>query len=159
MERFEQRLEYFRLFDAQHLVPNEWMKVEALAALAGAGDVRQLRADRQGCDLWFQAGGQEWWMAVRGLATSYAGAGPNARPTVASVEALAREIDKIKGLAGLAGGSPSLLLAAFPFGLHPSEEREWSSQLLRFEAKGISPVRRLVVELRPQRESRLYLFA
>ena len=39
------------------------------------------------------------------------------------------------------------------------ERNEWQSQLLRFEAKRFTPVRKQSVELRPERECRVYLFA
>lgn len=161
LNHFEARLPYFQLCDRHRLRPDGWMKLEVLRVLENTrpGEpVQGARPDRQGCDVWFAADGGEWWLAVRGLITSYAGSGRDARPTIASVEELARELDKVRGLATLSGGSPALLLAAFPFGPEPMERREWSSQLLRFEAKGFDEPRTRVLELRPERECRLYLF-
>lgn len=161
LDHLEARLPYFKVCDRHRLRPDGWMKLEVLNILenvARGQSVKDARPDRQGCDVWFDTGEGEWWLAVRGLITSYAGAGRDARPTIASVEELARELDKVRGLSTLAGGSPALLLAAFPFGPEPMERREWASQLLRFEAKGFDQPRTRVLELRPERECRLYLF-
>src|SRR5437867_4359329 len=86
---FDARPGYFRVCDRHRLRPDAWMKVETLVALhdlADKGVVREIRPDRQGCDVSFVTGGGEWWLAIRGLLTSYAGARREARPTLASVE-------------------------------------------------------------------------
>ena len=158
---FELRAEYFQLFDRFRLRPDEWMKAEVLVCLAKlelAGQVRALRPNRQGCDVSFTTDEGESWLAVKGLLTSYAGAGRDARPTIVSVEEISRELDKLRGLATLSGGAPALLLAASAFGTEPRELDEWRSQLLRFEAKGFEPVRRAKIPLPRERESFLYLF-
>ena len=157
----EERAEYFRLFDRHRIRPDPWLKVEALRVVSDArrsGGVRDVRPDRQGCDLWFSTGDDACWLATRGLITSYAGAGREARPTIAAVEEVAREMDKLRGLATLAGGSPALLLAAFAFGPEPRERSEWAAQLLRFEAKGFTVADNRALPLGADREGRLYLF-
>jgi hypothetical protein len=157
----EGKAEYFRLFDRHRLRPDPWLKVEALSVVSGArraGGVRDVRPDRQGCDVWFSTPEGEHWLAARGLITSYAGGGRDARPTIASVEEVAREMDKLGGLATLSGGSAALLLAAFPFGPEPRERSEWAAQLLRFEIKGFTVAESRTLPLGPEREARLYLF-
>ncbi|MSQ23651.1 MAG: hypothetical protein EXR58_03730 [Chloroflexi bacterium] len=161
LQHFEERLAYFQICDRHRLRPDAWMKIEVLRVLhdeANAGVVHALRPDRQGGDASFEAGGTEWWLTVRGLITSYAGTGREARPTVASVEEVAREMDKVRGLATLSGGAPALLLAAFPFCPQPLERREWASQMLRFEAKGFAEPRQRTLVLGADRECRLFLF-
>jgi len=159
-EHLRSRAEYFRLFDRYRLRPDAWLKIEAMAALSGAQPPpKELRHDRQGCDLWFSAEGGEWWLAIKGLITSYAGNAREARQTLISVEEVAKELDRLRGLSTLSGGSPALLLAAFPFGSEPRELNEWDTQLLRFEAKGFTPLRTQTVDLRQGRECRVYLFA
>jgi hypothetical protein len=155
-----EREDYFRLFDRFRMRPDAWLKVEVLAALSrerGSG-VGEIRPDRQGCEVWFKAGGQDVWLGIRGLITSYAGSGPQARPTIASVEEVSRDMDKLTGLATLGGGTPALLLVAFPFGPEPRERSEWSAQMLRFEAKGFEPAEQRTLTLNAGREGRLYLF-
>src|SRR5947208_316782 len=101
MRHLEARADYFRLFDRHRSRPDAWLKVEALYALSQVPDglVRSARADRQGCDVWFGTADGEGWLATKGLITSYAGAGRDARPTIASVEEISREFDKLRGLA------------------------------------------------------------
>jgi hypothetical protein len=161
MSQLEARSDYFRLFDRHRTRPDAWLKIECMYALSqlDRGTVRDARSDRQGCDVWFATADGEGWLATKGLLTSYAGAGRDARPTIASVEEISRELDKLRGLATLSGGTPALLLTAFAFGPEPRELNEWQAQLLRFEAKGFAPVRRQTIELRPERECRIYLFA
>lgn len=162
LEHLAARVSYFQLFDRHRLRPDAWMKIETLSVLgdlARAGAIRDLRPDYQGCDVSMVREGAQWWLAVRGLITSYTSTGRGARTTIASVEEVAREVDRIRGLSTLSGGSPALLLAAFPFGTEPMELREWDSQLLRFEAKGFDSPTVRVLEVRPGRECRLYLFA
>ncbi len=151
---------YFRLFDRHRMRPDAWLKVEVLRVLDEARGklVTEIRPDRQGCDVWFEAGGQEIWLGIRGLLTSYAGAGRDARPTVASVAEVTRDMEKLTGLATLGGGTPSLLLAAFPFGPEPRERSEWSAQMMRFEAKGFEIAEQRVISTSAPRESRIYLF-
>jgi hypothetical protein len=159
---FEARASYFQICDRHRLRPDAWMKVEALQvlhSLENQGQVRQIRPDRQGADVSFVAEGGEWWLALRGLLTSYAGAGRNAPSTLASIEAVTREMDKLRGLSTLSGGSPALFLAAFAFGPEPMERREWQSQMLRFEAKGFDPPQSRGIPLGSDREARLYLFS
>lgn len=161
MAHLEARAHYFRLFDRHRIRPDPWLQAEALAVVADgarADLVRDVRPDRQGCDLWFSTGPSEYWLATKGLITSYAGAGRDVRPTLASVEEVAREMDKLRGLATLSGGIPALLLVAFPFGPEPRERNEWQTQLLRFEAKGFDLAQTRTIGLRPDRECRLYLF-
>jgi hypothetical protein len=154
-----EREEYFRLFDRFRIRPDPWLKVEVLAALSRVrGDVREIRPDRQGCDVWFKIGGQDVWLGIRGLITSYAGSGPHARPTIAAVEEVSRELDKLTGLATLGGGTPALLLVAYPFGPEPRERSEWSAQMLRFEAKGFAPTEQRTIATGTGRECRIYLF-
>ena len=160
MGALEARADYFRIFDRYRLRPDAWLKVEVLHVLAAAGQaagVRDLRPDRQGCDVSFATPDKEYWLAVKGLLTSYAGAARE-RSTIAAVEEVAREMDKLRGLSTLSGGAPALLLAAFAFGPEPRERNEWRSQLLRFEAKGFEQARFQTIELAPQRECQLYLF-
>jgi len=160
LAHLEERASYFQLFDRYRMRPDAWMKVETLAvlnSLNGLG-IRDVRPDRQGCDVSFATAEGDHWLAVKGLLTSYAGAGPNARPTIASVEETAREMDKLRGLSTLSGGKPALLLAALAFGPHPRERDEWSSQMLRFEAKGFEVAERKTIQLKRERECRIYLF-
>jgi hypothetical protein len=157
-----ERGSFFDLFDRYRMRPDAWLKIEVLhtlSGLTGPGGIRELRPDRQGCDLWFKSDAAEWWLAVKGLITSYAGAAREARPTVVSIEEIARELDKLRGLAALAGGNSALILAAFAFGPEPRERAEWQTQLLRFEAKGFTPAREATLPLRGNRECRLYLLA
>jgi hypothetical protein len=154
-----ERENYFRLFDRHRMRPDAWLKVEVIAALSqDRSGVREVRPDRQGCDVWLKTGGQEIWLGIRGLITSYAGSGPHARPTIASVEEISREMDKLTGLATLGGGVPALLLVAFPFGPEPRERNEWSAQMLRFEAKGFEPAEQRTLTTNAGRECRIYLF-
>src|SRR3990167_5535756 len=107
LDHLSERLPYLQLCDRYRLRPDAWMKLEVLRALgdlAQDGTVRELRPDHQGCDVSMVVEGAEWWLAVRSLLTSYAGAGRGARTTIASVEEVAREIDKVRGLATLSGG-------------------------------------------------------
>ena len=158
---FAARPAYFQLFDRYRLRPDAWLKIEALSVITPlvGSTLREARPDRQGCDVWFAGPEGERWLAVKGLITSYAGAGREVRQTLISVEEVAREMDKLRGLSTLAGGRPGLLLAAFPFGPHPRERDEWQSQLLRFEAKGFELAGARKIDLRPERECRVYLFA
>jgi hypothetical protein len=155
-----EREDYLRLFDRFRMRPDAWLKVEVLAALTKdrGSRVSDIRLDRQGCDVWFKAGGQDFWLGIRGLITSYAGSGPHARPTIASGEEVSREMDKLTGLATLGGGTPALLLVAFPFGPEPRERSEWSAQMLRFEGKGFEPVEQRTITTNAGRECRIYLF-
>lgn len=158
---FEGKADYFRLFDRHRLRPDSWLKIETLQVVGDAASrslVREVRPDRQGCDLWFSAAGGEYWVVTKGLITSYAGAPREARQTVVSMEEVSRDLDKLRGLATLSGGGPVMLFAAFPFGPEPRENSEWRSQLLRFEAKGFDLVRNQTLTLREDRECRLYLF-
>src|SRR5690349_13224684 len=99
MGHLESRDDYFRLVDRHRTRPDTWLKLEALYALESRpGLVRSARSDRQGCDVWFSAPDGEGWLATKGLITSYAGAGRDARPTIASVEEISRELDKLRGL-------------------------------------------------------------
>jgi hypothetical protein len=161
LDHFVERAGALRIADRHRLRPDAWMKLETLELLHGLGTgvAREIRPDRQGADVSFVAAEGEWWLAVRGLITSYAGAAREARSTLASVEEVTREMDKLRGLSTLSGGSPAMLLAAFPFGPEPMERREWQSQMLRFEAKGFDAPRSRRIELRPDRECRLYLFS
>ncbi len=155
-----QRDDYFRLFDRHRIHPDAWLKIEVLHVLEQARGklVTEVRPDRQGCDVWFKAGGQELWLGIRGLLTSYAGAGREARPTVAAVADVTRDMEKLTGLATLGGGAPALLLVAFPFGPEPRERSEWSAQILRFEAKGFEIAEQRVIATGGPREARVYLF-
>ena len=157
---FAEREDYFRLFDLRRIRPDPWLKIEVLHVLDGARGklVSEIRPDRQGCDVWFKTGGQEIWLGIRGLLTSYAGAGREARPTVASVAEVTRDMEKLTGLATLGGGSPALLLVAFPFGPEQRERSEWTTQMMRFEAKGFEIVEQRVIMTSVPRESRIYLF-
>ncbi|HZT06658.1 MAG TPA: hypothetical protein VFC51_06475 [Chloroflexota bacterium] len=161
LDHFEARADYFRIFDRYRMRPDSWLQVEALATLLplAGSRIRDLRPDHHGCDVWLATADGEWWLMVQSLLTSYAGAGRDARPTVISVEQVAREMDKLSGLAMLSGGRGALLLAAFPFGPEPRERDEWKSQLLRFEAKGFALSGLRTVSLRPERECRIYMFA
>jgi hypothetical protein len=156
----EARASYFSLFDRYRMRPDAWLKVETLAVLAPlvGSSVKQMRPDRQGCDVWLGTADGEYWLTVKGLLTSYAGAGREARSTIVAVEETAREMDKLRGLSTLSGGHPALLLAALPFGPHPREQDEWKSQLLRFEAKGFQMTGIRTVALQAEREARVYLF-
>ena len=158
---FEARAAYFQLFDRYRLRPDAWLKIEVLSVITPlvGKTLREARPDRQGCDVWFAGVEGERWMAVKGLLTSYAGAGRDVPQTLISVEQVSREMDKLRGLSTLAGGNPALLLAAFPFGPHPREQDEWRSQLLRFEAKGFELAGMRKIELKSERECRVYLFA
>jgi hypothetical protein len=159
---FEARSAYFQLFHRFRIRPDEWLKAEVLHCLVEleqAGQARSLRPNRQGCDVSFATSEGETWLAVKALLTSYAGAGRDARPTVLSVEEIARELDKLRGLATLGGGAPALLLAALAFGPEPRELNEWRTQMLRFEAKGFEPARHSKIPLGGERECFLYLLA
>src|SRR5437016_5179108 len=125
---FEARPSYFQLFDRYRMRPDAWLKVEALSVINGLPreQVRDVRPDRQGCDVWYSASDGEYWLAVKGLITSYAGAPPGARTTLLSIEEVAREMDKLRGLSMLSGGKAPLLLAAFPFGTHERSEEHTS---------------------------------
>jgi hypothetical protein len=161
MAHLESRADYFGLFDRHRLRPDSWLKIEMLHVVgeaASQGLVREVRPDRQGCDLWFSAGGVEYWVVTKGLITSYAGGAREARQTVVSMEEVSRDLDKLRGLATLSGGNPVMLFAAFPFGPEPRENDEWRAQLLRFEAKGFDLVRKKAFALRQDRECRVYLF-
>lgn len=156
-----ERADYFRLFDRYRMRPDPWLKVEAVWALTQAlgQEANAVQPDRQGCDIWFRDAGGGVWLGIRGLITSYAGAGPNARPTIALVEEVSRDLDKLVGLATLGGGRPALLLVAFPFGPDERERREWSAQFLRFEAKGFEVAEQRTIPTAPGRECRIYLIA
>ena len=135
LAHFEARPGYFQLFDRY-----------------------RMRPDRQGCDVWFSTGDSEYWLAVKGLITSYAGAPPGARTTLLSIEEVAREMDKLRGLSMLSGGKAALVLAAFPFGTHELERNEWQGQMLRFEAKKFELAWSRTIQLRADREARVYVF-
>jgi|SRR5579871_5015102 len=158
---FEERADYFRIFDRFNLRPDPWLKVECLGVLARAGlseSVRDLRPDRHGCDVWIRTVQGDVWLAVRGLLTSYAGHARGSRPTLASIEEIVREMDKLRGLATLGGGQPALFLAALPFGSERRERDEWAGQLRRFEARGFAPARSGRVPLGDDRECLIYGF-
>ena len=162
MAHFEARADYLRVFDRHHMRPDAWLKVEILYALGQTfpqGVVREIRPDRQGCDVWFSTAEGECRVVTKGLITSYAGGAGKQRQTVVAMEEVSRDMDKLRGLSTLSGGSPVMLFCAFPFGSEPRELDEWRSQLLRFEAKGFELARKQTVALRQGRESRLYLFA
>jgi hypothetical protein len=161
IDHLTQRADYFRLFDRYRLRPEPWLKVEVLRALSdarGAGGVSDIRPDRQGCDAWFKAGSRDVWLGIRAVITSYAGAGPNARPTIASVAEVTRDMEKLTALATLGGGTPALLLVAYPFGPAPRERSEWDAQMMRFEAKGFEPTRQHTIPIGTEREAQIYLF-
>jgi hypothetical protein len=162
INRVGARSDTFRMLDRFRLRPDPWLKIELIAALTELerdGAVHHLRPDHRGCDVSFNTIDGEYWLAVKGLITSYAGNAREVRSTLPAVEEVARELDKLRGLAGLAGGQPVLLLAAFPFGPEPRERNEWQAQLLRFEAKGVESVRDLTVDLAANRTARVWLFA
>ena len=132
MAHFEARADYFRVFDRYRLRPDSWLKVETLYVVGQAaahGLVRDVRPDRQGCDLWFASPSGEYWVVTKGLITSYAGGAREARQTVVSMEEVSRDLDKLRGLSALSGGTPVMLFAAFPFGPEPRENDEWRAQL------------------------------
>jgi len=160
LDHFQERAAYFQLFDRHRMRPDAWLKVEVLEVISELtrSTVRDVRPDRQGCDVWFSTAGGEYWLAVKGVITSYAGAPPGARPTLVSVEEVAREMDKLRGLSMLSGGKAALLLAALPMGAHPRERDEWQNQMLRFEAKRFELAGSRTIELRADREAHVYLF-
>src|SRR5262245_54613339 len=85
MAHFDARADYFRMFDRHHMRPDNWLKTEmlyVLGELLGGGGVREVRPDRQGCDVWFSTPDRECWVVTKGLITSYAGGAREQKQTV-----------------------------------------------------------------------------